>query len=39
MGLLWPELELEGLWVALAVRQRGLRANALELLDAQLHPS
>lgn len=38
MGLLWPELELEGVWVALQSDSGALRANALELLDAQLHP-
>ena len=38
MGLLWPEFDLKSVWVALRSERGSIRANALELLDAELHP-
>jgi len=38
MGLLWPEFELKSVWVALQSGSGAVRANALELLEAELHP-
>jgi AAA family ATP:ADP antiporter len=38
MGLLWPELDLKSVWVALQSASGAIRSNALELLDAELSP-
>jgi AAA family ATP:ADP antiporter len=38
MGLLWPEFDLQSVWVALQSGSGAVRANALELLEAELHP-
>ena len=38
LGLLWPEFELKSVWVALQSGSGAVRANALELLEAELHP-
>ena len=38
MGLLWPEFDLKSVWVALQSTNAALRADAIELLEAQLSP-
>jgi AAA family ATP:ADP antiporter len=38
MGLLWPEIDLKSVWVALQSNNAAQRADAIELLEAELSP-
>jgi hypothetical protein len=38
MGLLWPQHDLESVWVALQAGSGGLSANAVEVMDYLLQP-